>query len=84
MSPSIIATNLILASGIVLLAVASAIKIKHFYYGGKSEYFKQFFYSGVALTTISVTALLIAYTQYQVPLEELIMGIEELQDAVNI
>lgn len=84
MSTPLVVANIVLAAGLVLLAIASSVKIKHFYYGGKSEYFQQLFYSGVALTTLAVISLLLAFTQYQVPLDELIMNIEELRQTLGI
>lgn len=84
MSTPLVVTNIVLVAGAALLAIASLIKLKHFYFGGKSEYFTQIFYSGVALVTLAVIALLIAYSQFDVPTEQLIMGREELRQTLNI
>ena len=84
MSTALIVSNIVLAAGVVLLAIASLVKIKHFYYGGKSEYLKQFAYSGVALVTLAAIALLIAYSQYQVAAENLLLEIDEIRNIVGI
>ena len=83
MSAVLTLSNILLAAGATLLSIALIIKIKHFYYGGKSEYFEQFAYSGTALVTISLITLIVLFVQYQVPAQELIMSLEELRSSLG-
>ena len=83
MSAVLILSNILLVAGAALLSIASMIKIKHFYYGGKSEYFKQFAYSGTALLTISLITLIVLFAQYEVPAQELIMSLDELRSSLG-
>ena len=82
MSTPLIVTNIVLAAGALLLIAATLVKIKHFYFGGKSEYFTQLLYSGTALLTISITGLLVAYSQYQVPTSELILDQQAFREII--